>query len=246
MLTVKNLDSYYGNLKVLSNISIHLNKGEIITILGANGAGKTSLLNSIMNIVKIKNGEILFNEKNILNSDTCDIVKSGATLVPEGRQSFQNLSVFDNLILGAYMRYGFRNSKIIKSDLSYIFNLFPVLESRQKEYAGSLSGGEQQMLAIGRALMSKPEVLLLDEPSIGLAPKITVQIFGIIKKLANDGISIVVVEQNANLALKFADRGYILENGRIILQGYSEDLAGNNEVRRAYLGSDKNKKWERR
>ncbi|MBP7653432.1 ABC transporter ATP-binding protein [Candidatus Dependentiae bacterium] len=245
MLTVKNLNSFYSNLCVLTNVSIHINKGEIVTILGANGAGKTTLLNSVMNVIKNKTGEIIFNEKNILNSDTCAIVKSGITLVPEGRQAFNNLPVIDNLILGSYMRYGFKTAKQIKSDLTYIFKLFPVLESRKKEYAGFLSGGEQQMLAIGRALMSKPAVLLLDEPSIGLAPKITLQIFGIIKQLASDGITILIVEQNANLALKFADRGYILENGRIILQGYSEDLRGNNEVQRAYLGADKTSKWDR-
>ncbi|HON56527.1 MAG TPA: ATP-binding cassette domain-containing protein, partial [bacterium] len=165
--------------------------------------------------------------------------------VPEGRQVFPNLTVYDNLLLGAYIRYSKKNKKIIFDDLKKIFEIFPILEQRQKEYAGYLSGGEQQMLAIARALMSKPKLLLLDEPSTGLAPKITIQIFEIIKKLAESGITILLVEQNANIALKYAQRGYILENGSVILQGFTDDLIDNNEVRRAYLGSDKTKKWER-
>lgn len=245
MLKIQNLNSYYGNLRVLKNVSMHIDAGEIVAILGANGAGKTTLINSIMNVLTEKNGGIFFKEKNITSTDVCRIVKSGITQVPEGRQVFPNLSVYDNLMLGAYMRYSKSQKINISNDLQNVFHLFPILEQRKNEYAGYLSGGEQQMLAIGRALMSKPELLLLDEPSTGLAPKIIIQIFEIVKKLAESGITIMIVEQNANIALNYANRGYILENGSVILQGFTEDLRDNNEVQRAYLGSDKSKKWER-
>ncbi len=245
MLVVKNLNAFYKDLRVLKNVSLHVNAGEIITVVGANVGGKTTLLNSIMNIVEQKTGEILFNDNEIKNKSTCEIVKIGITQIPEGRQIFSSLTVFDNILLGSYLRNNWKNADKIKEDIENIFNMFPVLRERRTGYAGYLSGGEQQMLAIGRALMSNPKLLLLDEPSTGLAPKVTIQIFEIIKSLAQSGITILVIEQNANIALKYADRGYILENGSIILQGFTEDLRDNNEVRRAYLGAEKSKKWDR-
>lgn len=244
MLRVRNLKSYYGHLQALKGVSLHIEKGEIVTLIGANGAGKTTLLNSIAGIISSKEGQILLNGKDITHLPPPQIVKYGVSLVPEGRQLFTPLSVMDNLLLGAYQRYNRKTKDQIYADLERVFQIFPILKERRKQTAGTLSGGEQQMLAIARALMSKPEILLLDEPSMGLAPKIVTEIFRIIAELRERGTTIFLVEQNARAALKIADRGYVLETGRMIMEGYSEELLGNKEIERAYLGRGSLKVWE--
>lgn len=238
MLKIKNLESGYGNLRVLRRVSMHVNPGEIVTIIGANGAGKTTLLQSISGLLKAKAGEIIFNKQDILRCTTEKIVYMGCSLVPEGRQIFSTMSVRENLLLGGYVQYRRRQNEQVKKDLDKVYGLFPRLREREKQLGGTLSGGEQQMLAIGRALMSRPKLIMMDEPSMGLAPLIVKDIFSIIVKLRNEGNTVLLVEQNAKVALGVADRGYVLETGRIILQGSSEDLLSNKDVQRAYLGRD--------
>lgn len=244
MLKVRNLKSFYGYLQALRGVSIHVEEGEIVALIGANGAGKTTLLNSIAGIISSKKGQILFKDKDITHFPPQQIVKQGISLVPEGRQLFTPLSVMDNLILGAYQRYERKNKDNIKADLDRVFHFFPILKERRKQLAGTLSGGEQQMLAIARALMSKPKLLLLDEPSMGLAPKVVKEIFRIILELQKEGTTIFLVEQNAKMALGIANRGYVIETGRIVIQGSSQELLGNKEIRRAYLGRGYKKVWE--
>ena len=221
-----------------------MEEGEIVALIGANGAGKTTLLNSIAGIISSKKGQILFKDKDITHFPPQQIVKQGISLVPEGRQLFTPLSVMDNLILGAYQRYKRKNKDNIEADLDRVFHFFPILRERRKQLAGTLSGGEQQMLAIARALMSKPKLLLLDEPSMGLAPKVVKEIFRIILELQKEGTTIFLVEQNAKMALGIANRGYVIETGRIVIQGSSQELLGNKEIRRAYLGRGYKKVWE--
>ena len=247
MLKVKNINTYYGQVHALKNISLHLNQGEIVTLIGANGAGKTTLLNSLSAITPPRSGEILFNGTSINNSSPDRIVELGISQVPEGRQVFKPLSVEDNLELGAYLRYRKREGRgVIKADLEHVYAMFPRLLERRKQMAGTLSGGEQQMLAIGRALMAKPAILLLDEPSMGLAPLIVQEIFAVIENLRTEkGTTILLVEQNAKAALKMADRGYVLETGKVILEGIASELLENKEVQRAYLGKEKKEIWER-
>jgi branched-chain amino acid transport system ATP-binding protein len=247
MLKVKNLNTYYGQVHALKNISLHLNQGEIVTLIGANGAGKTTLLNSLSAITPPRSGEILFNGTSINNSSPDRIVELGISQVPEGRQVFKPLSVEDNLELGAYLRYRKREGRgVIKADLEHVYAMFPRLLERRKQIAGTLSGGEQQMLAIGRALMAKPAILLLDEPSMGLAPLIVQEIFAVIENLRTEnGTTILLVEQNAKAALKMADRGYVMETGKVILEGIASELLENKEVQRAYLGKEKKEIWER-
>ena len=244
MLKARNLKSFYGYLQALRGVSIHVEEGEIVALIGANGAGKTTLLNSIAGIISSKKGQILFKDKDITHFPPQQIVKQGISLVPEGRQLFTPLSVVDNLILGAYQRYKRKNKDNIKADLDRVFHFFPILKERRKQLAGTLSGGEQQMLAIARALMSKPKLLLLDEPSMGLAPKVVKEIFRIILELQKEGTTIFLVEQNAKMALGIANRGYVIETGRIVIQGSSQELLGNKEIRRAYLGRGYKKVWE--
>ncbi|HDN84715.1 MAG TPA: ABC transporter ATP-binding protein [Candidatus Aerophobetes bacterium] len=244
MLKVRNLKSFYGYLQALRGVSIHVEEGEIVALIGANGAGKTTLLNSIAGIISSKKGQILFKDKDITHFPPQQIVKQGISLVPEGRQLFTPLSVMDNLILGAYQRYKRKNKDNIEADLDRVFHFFPILRERRKQLAGTLSGGEQQMLAIARALMSKPKLLLLDEPSMGLAPKVVKEIFRIILELQKEGTTIFLVEQNAKMALGIANRGYVIETGRIVIQGSSQELLGNKEIRRAYLGRGYKKVWE--
>jgi branched-chain amino acid transport system ATP-binding protein len=247
MLRLKNINTYYGKVHALKNVSLHLEEGEIVTLIGANGAGKTTILNTISGIISAASGEITFHKEQISALSPDRIVSLGISQVPEGRQVFKPLTVEDNLELGAYLRYRNREGKAaIHRDMKQIFTLFPRLDERRKQLAGTMSGGEQQMLAIGRALMAKPKLLLLDEPSMGLAPLVVQEIFKVLGQLRSDhGTTILLVEQNAKAALKLADRGYVLETGKVILEGISSDLLENKEVQRAYLGRDKKEIWER-
>jgi len=244
MLKIKNLESGYGSLKVLRRISMHVNPGEIVTIIGANGAGKTTLLHSISGLLKARAGEILFDKQDILRLTAEKIVFMGCSLVPEGRQVFSTMTVYENLLLGGYVQYRKGQKENLRQDLQRIFDLFPRLREREKQLAGTLSGGEQQMLAIGRALMARPKLIMMDEPSMGLAPLIVKAIFQIILKLRKEGNTVLLVEQNAKAALSIADRGYVLETGRILLQGPAEDLLSNKDVQRAYLGRDLDSEME--
>ena len=247
MLKVKNVNTYYGKVHALKNISLHLDEREIVALIGANGAGKTTILNTLSGVTPAASGTVQFLGEQIVDLAPDRIVKIGISQVPEGRQVFKGLSVADNLELGAYLRYCSREKKdVIRQDIGHIYELFPRLEERRKQMAGTLSGGEQQMLAIGRALMARPKLLLLDEPSMGLAPLVVQEIFAVIERLRNDvGTTILLVEQNARAALKMADRGYVLETGKVILEGPASELLENPEVQRAYLGKDKKEIWER-
>jgi branched-chain amino acid transport system ATP-binding protein len=238
MLRTRNLDAGYTNLRVLRRISIHVRPGEIVTIIGANGAGKTTLLKTIAGLIKATNGEILFEKYDLTRLSPEKIVFLGCSLVPEGRQVFAPMSVKENLMLGGYVQYRRKRAAEVASDLGRIFELFPRLKEREDQLAGTLSGGEQQMLAMGRALMARPKLIMMDEPSMGLAPLIVKDIFGIIVQLRHEGNTVLLVEQNAKAALGIADRGYVLETGRIILEENAEDLLLNRDVQRAYLGRD--------
>jgi branched-chain amino acid transport system ATP-binding protein len=244
MLRVQSLSAFYGNTQALRGISLHVNEGEIVTLLGANGAGKTTLLNTICGLITSRKGKISFYDEDITRLPPESIVKLGISQVPEGRQLFGDLTVIDNLILGSYLHYH-KGKKEVHRYLDSVFATFPILKERQKQYAGTLSGGEQQMLALGRALMSRPRLLLLDEPSMGLAPRIVSEIFRVVTHLRGEqNTTILLVEQNARVALNVADRGYIMETGRIILQGSSEELLENREIKRAYLGKGYKEVWE--
>jgi len=234
MLKIKNISTYYGNIQALKDISIDVAEGEIITLIGANGAGKSTTLMSLSGIVPIRSGSIEFEGKEISSMSPDKIVSLGISQVPEGRRIFPQLSVKENLDMGAFLR---NDKEEIKKDIEYIFSLFPRLAERRSQQGGTLSGGEQQMLAISRALMARPRLLLLDEPSLGLAPLIVQQIFEIIKKVNKENnTTIFLVEQNANMALKIAHRGYVLETGRISLTDDADKLLSNEDVKRAYLG----------
>jgi len=241
MLKVSSLNIYYGAVRALNNISIHVKEKEFVSLIGSNGAGKTSLLNGILNIVPPKTGEIVFQNKTITNLPTKKKVKMGISLVPEGRRVFPNMSVHENLEMGGYQK----STKTKNRQMEFVLDLFPILKERNTQLAGMLSGGEQQMLAIGRALMSDPKLLLMDEPSMGLAPLIIKNVYEKLTKLKENGLTIFLVEQNASVALKYADRGYVLENGKIVLQGKSSELRDDNEIKRAYLGKEYKEKWER-
>jgi branched-chain amino acid transport system ATP-binding protein len=246
MLRLKNINTYYGQVHALRNVSLHLAQGEIVTLIGANGAGKTTLLNTLSAITPARSGEILFQGQEIMVLAPDRIVDLGISQVPEGRQVFKPLSVEDNLDLGAYLRYRRKEKAAIKEDLEMVYGLFPRLLERRKQMAGTLSGGEQQMLAIGRALMARPKLLILDEPSMGLAPLVVQEIFRVIETLRREkGTTVLLVEQNAKAALGMADRGYVLETGKMILEGVASELLENREVQRAYLGKDKKEIWER-
>ena len=247
MLKVKNINTYYGQVHALKNVSLHLAEGEIVTLIGPNGAGKTTMLNSLSGIIPPKSGEIIFDGAAINNLAPNRIVQLGISQVPEGRQVFKPLSVEDNLELGAYLHYKSKAGRAeAKKIMEMVYNLFPILLERKKQLAGTLSGGEQQMLAIGRALMAKPKLLLLDEPSMGLAPMIVQEIFKVIENLSKEKkTTVLLVEQNARAALKMANRGYVLETGKMILEGMAAELLENKDVQRAYLGRDKKEIWER-
>lgn len=239
MLQIKNLNTYYASIPILRNLSLHVREGEIVCLIGANGAGKTTLLRTISGLISNVQGEILYRGHNILGFSPDIIVKKGISHVPEGRQVFAPLSVLENLELGAYHRFGKAAKDEIQQDFDRVFQLFPRLYERRRQLAGTLSGGEQQMLAIGRAFMSKPQLLLLDEPSLGLAPKLVEGIFQSILTLNQaEGVTILIVEQNARRVLELAHRGYVLETGRIVLQGSAQELRDDPDVQRAYLGKD--------
>ena len=236
MLKVENLVVSYGGIEALKGISLEVPEGKIVTLIGTNGAGKSTLLRSIIGLVKPGQGKISYEEKDITGLNSQKIVQTGITLVPEGRRVFPNLTVLENLKIGAYLR---NDKEGIEKDIRWIYDLFPRLEERSWQMAGTLSGGEQQMLAVGRALMSRPKVLMMDEPSLGLAPLVIKDIFKIIQEINNQGMTILLIEQNANMALKIADIAYVLETGRITMTGTGKELLENPEIKAAYLGKKK-------
>lgn len=236
MLTIENLHVSYGGIKALRGINLTIKEGEIVTLIGSNGAGKTSTLRGIMNLIKKEEGSIKYDGEDLTNLQTKDIVKKGITLSPEGRRIFTNLSVEENLILGAYTIH---NKKEIEDQIKRMYSIFPILEERSWQNAGTLSGGEQQMLAVARALMTSPKILMLDEPSLGLAPLLVKDIFEIIKEINEMGNTILLVEQNAKKSLEIADYGYVLETGKIVLEGEGRKLLADIRVQEAYLGENK-------
>ncbi len=234
MLKLENIQAGYGNILAIKDVNLEINEGEIITLIGANGAGKTTTLMTISGVVPTRSGKIVFNDQEIHRKEPDEIVKMGICQVPEGRHIFPELTVQENLDMGAFLR---NDKKEIKRDIEYVFSLFPILAERRGQDGGTLSGGEQQMLAMSRALMARPQLLLLDEPSMGLAPLVIKQIFEIIKQINKENnTTIFLVEQNANQALHIADRGYVIENGKIVFSGTAENLLKNTDIQKAYLG----------
>jgi branched-chain amino acid transport system ATP-binding protein len=235
-LKIENLNVHYGGIHAMRGISINVPENKIVTLVGANGAGKSSTLRSIMGLVKKTDGIIEYNGEDLSKLQTKDIVEKGIVLVPEGRRIFPNLTVEENLHLGAYMR---KDTQEIEKDLNLVYELFPRLKERLWQKAGTMSGGEQQMLAVGRGLMSRPKVLMMDEPSLGLAPLLVKEIFNIIREIHRQGVTILLIEQNAKAALEIADYGYVLETGAIVLEGVGKELLKNDQVKAAYLGEAK-------
>ena len=233
MLEVKDLQVYYGVIQALKGISFHVNQGEVIALIGANGAGKTTTLQTLTGILSPKSGSIVFEGKDLTRTPAHKIVEMGMAHVPEGRRVFAELSVYENLKLGAYTR---KDKKEIEETLARVYKSFPRLEERKNQLAGTLSGGEQQMLAMGRALMSHPKIILMDEPSMGLSPIFVNEIFDIIQEVSKSGTTVLLVEQNAKKALSIADRAYVLETGKIVLEGKASDLLNNDSIKKAYLG----------
>ncbi|MDD6239948.1 MAG: ABC transporter ATP-binding protein [Oscillospiraceae bacterium] len=234
MLKIENLIVNYGGIEAVKGISLEVPDGSIITLVGANGAGKSTTLRSIVGLVKARSGSITLDGEELLGQDTTDIVSKGITLVPEGRHVFPDMTVLENLKIGAYLR-----KDKLSDDIERVYNLFPRLKERSWQAAGTLSGGEQQMLAVGRALMSKPKIIMMDEPSLGLAPIIVQGIFDIIQQINKEGTTVLLIEQNANMALKVADYGYVMETGRISLTGTGAELLANEQVKELYLGKSK-------
>lgn len=234
ILSIKDLKVNYGGIEAVKGISFDVEEGQIVTLIGANGAGKSSTLRSIAGLIKPASGSIEFNGEAITGVDTTQIVKKGITLVPEGRKIFPDLTVEENLKIGAYMR-----KDNLTDDMNRVYSLFPRLKERSWQAGGTLSGGEQQMLAVGRALMSKPKMIMMDEPSLGLAPIVVKDIFSIIKEIKEEGITVLLIEQNANMALKIADVGYVMETGKITMSGNGLELLENEEIKEAYLGKHK-------
>ena len=233
MLKVKDLNVFYGAIHALKDISIEVNEGEIVTLIGSNGAGKTSTLRAISGLIALKSGEVSYNGTSLKNAPPYSLVNMGIAHVPEGRRIFANLTVMENLELGAFTR---KDKRTVKKDLDMVFDKFPRLKERTWQQAGTLSGGEQQMLATGRALMSRPKMILMDEPSMGLAPLLVREIFSIIKEINKTGTTVLLVEQNAHMALSIAHKAYVLETGKIVLSGSADNLLHNEAVRNAYLG----------
>ncbi len=238
LLQLRSVSAYYGHLQALKAVSLHVNEGEVVALLGANGAGKTTTLNAISGLIRPRRGEIVFDGVEIHGRPVEEIVGKGLVQVPEGRQIFSDLSVRENMVVGAYRRYRRGEGREVAGDIEKRVELFPALGERLNQAAGTLSGGEQQMLAIARGLMSRPKMLLLDEPSLGLAPGLVSEVMRVIGELRDRGTTILLVEQNAPASLRVADRGYVMETGRTVLEGTSEELLRDREVRRAYLGKD--------
>jgi branched-chain amino acid transport system ATP-binding protein len=245
MLRVKNISAYYGNIQVLRRVTFHVNKGEVLALIGGNGSGKSTLLNVISGLHPAGSGTVLFEDREIQRLAPDRMVRYGLLQVPEHRQIFNSMTVEENLELGSYCMSRRERKRIAHSRRDEIYRLFPILKERVQQRAGTLSGGEQQMLSIARALMAEPRMLLLDEPSLGLAPLVVQEIFQVTRKLRDNGTTILLVEQNAQAALEICDRGYVLEAGRIVMEGTAEELLASDEVRRAYLGRDYKEKWER-
>lgn len=233
MLKVENLQVYYGVINAIKGVSFEVNQGEVIALIGANGAGKTTILHTITGLVTPKSGSITFEGHNLLKTPAHKIINLGMAHVPEGRRIFQQLTVYENLKLGAFIM---KDKERIEKNLKYVYEHFPRLEERKNQVAGTLSGGEQQMLAMGRALMSNPKILLMDEPSMGLSPLLVSEIFRIIKEVSDDGTTVLLVEQNAKKALSIADRAYVLETGNIVLSGNADELMNDKRIKEAYLG----------
>ena len=233
MLTVENLNVYYGMIHALKNVSFHVEEGEIVALIGANGAGKTTTLQTVSGMLQAKSGSVHFENQDITKMPSHRIVQLGISHVPEGRRMFANLTVYENLRMGAYTR---KDKKEIEESLARVYERFPRLKERTRQLAGTLSGGEQQMLAMGRALMSNPRLLLLDEPSMGLSPLLVSEIFDIIESISKQGVTILLVEQNAKKALSIADRGYVLETGNIVMEDSEQALLNNEDIKKAYLG----------
>ncbi len=242
MLTLKSVHTYYGSIHALKGVSLHVRAGEMVTLIGANGAGKSTLVNTICGLIKPRKGKIEFQSKAVEGLSPEAIVRMGIALVPEGRQVFSTLTVEANLEMGAFIHR--HNGQQVREDMVRMFDRFPILKERRQQLAGTLSGGEQQMLAISRALMARPQLLVLDEPSMGLAPLVVKEIFKIIQELKQGGKTILLIEQNARAALQIADRGYVLETGKVVLQGEGAMLLEHREVQRAYLGKGAKQIWE--
>ena len=238
MLRIRNLDVSYGPVAALRRVSLHVNQGEIATLIGANGAGKTTLLRCLSGLTPARRGEVLFRGEPVLGLRPERMVALGCSLVPEGRQVFASLPVRENLLIGGSVRVRRGLRREVEGDLEHVYRLFPRLLERERQLAGTLSGGEQQMLAIGRALMARPALIMLDEPSMGLAPLVVKDILATVLRIAAEGTTVLLVEQNARSALRVARRGYVLETGRVVLEGTSEELLANRDVQRAYLGSE--------
>ena len=236
MLKISDLHVNYGGINALRGISLEVPDGEIVTLIGANGAGKSTTLRTITGLVKAASGSVLWNDTELLGKPIDEIFKSGIAMVPEGRRVFSDLTVLENLRIGAYLR---KDTEEIEKDIEWVYSLFPRLKERYWQLAGTLSGGEQQMLAVGRALMSRPKLMMMDEPSLGLAPLVVQDIFSIIKEINRQGVTILLIEQNANMALRIADRGYVLETGRISMTGTGMELLNDESVKAAYLGTKK-------
>lgn len=238
MLKIKDLKVSYGGINAVKGVSFEVPKGSVVSLIGANGAGKSTILRTIAGLVKPIAGTVSFNDENITGTDTSNIIAKGITLVPEGRRVFPDMTVLDNIKIGAFLRHD-----SLDEDIEHMYSLFPRLKERKWQLAGTLSGGEQQMLALARALMSKPKLLMMDEPSLGLAPLIVKGIFEIIKEINKSGVTVLLIEQNANMALKASDYAYVLETGRLSMEGSGEDLLSNEAIREAYLGKNSNKKY---
>jgi len=234
MLSIKDLHVYYGGIHALRGVSLDVPEGKVVSLIGANGAGKSTTLRSIVGLERAREGSIIYQGQDITKKPTKDIVESGLVLVPEGRRVFPNLTVKENLILGAYCR---KDKAAIEKDILWVYDLFPRLKEREWQKAGTMSGGEQQMLAVGRALLTKPKLMMMDEPSLGLAPLIVKDIFDIVKEVSNMGMTILLIEQNAKVALEISDYAYVLETGSIVLEGPGQELLHDEEVKKAYLGA---------
>ena len=238
MLKIEDLKVNYGGINAVKGVSFEVPKGSVVSLIGANGAGKSTILRTIAGLVKPVSGKVSFNDEVITGVDTSDIISKGITLVPEGRRVFPDMTVLDNIKIGAYLRHD-----SLEEDIEHMYSLFPRLKERKWQLAGTLSGGEQQMLALARALMSKPKLLMMDEPSLGLAPLIVKGIFEIIKEINKSGVTVLLIEQNANMALKASDYAYVLETGKLSMEGSGEELLSNEAIREAYLGKNSNKKY---